>query len=170
MKKSITLILSLAFVSFYATSQSLYKIGHINTQELIELMPETDSAQKKIDKLYKDLQQQLELMQTELKVKYQDYINKKNTFSESVLELKETELQDLNARIQKFQTLAQDEVENKRNDLYKPILDKANAAISAVAKENSFTYIFDASGGALLYKADNSIDIMPLVKQKLKLR
>jgi outer membrane protein len=38
-------------------------------------------------------------------------------------------------------------------------------AIKTVGKENGFTYIHDQA--ALLYAADNSEDILPLVKKKL---
>ena len=42
--------------------------------------------------------------------------------------------------------------------------------ISDVAKENGYTYIFDISGGAIIYHAENSSNILPLVKTKLKLK
>jgi len=49
----------------------------------------------------------------------------------------------------------------------KPIVDKANAAISKVAKANGFVYVFDVSTGAVAYFSDQSIDVLPLVKKEL---
>ena len=47
----------------------------------------------------------------------------------------------------------------------KPIYDKAQAAIAEVAKEQGLIYVFEVN--SLIYKSNQSIDILPLVKTKL---
>ena len=54
-----------------------------------------------------------------------------------------------------------------QSDLFKPIYDKAMAAIKNVAEENNFTYIFDVSSGVILFHSNDSQDVTPLVKAKL---
>jgi outer membrane protein len=169
MKKIVLSIIAITF-SIAAFSQAGLKIGHINSQELLQAMPENDSAQVKLEKSSKEAQSQLETMNVELNSKYQDYISKRDTYSELIKQTKETELQQMNQRIQQFQTTAEQDLQKQRTDIYKPIIDKANNAISEVAKANGFTYILDISGGVVLYHAENSIDILPLVKQKLGLK
>lgn len=168
MKKVLILISALCF-SAGTFAQAGLKIGHINSQELLELMPESDSAQRKLEKAAKDLQTQLETMQVELNNKYQDYLSKRDTYSELIRQARETELQEMNQRIQQFSQLAEQDIQKQRTETFKPILDKANKAISDVAKENSFTYILDLSAGAVLYHSESSIDILPMVKEKLKI-
>ena len=46
------------------------------------------------------------------------------------------------------------------------MLEKANTAIEAVAKENEYSYILDTSAGVVLYFPETD-DILPLVKTKL---
>jgi len=169
--KKVYLIISI-FVGFITVSpaQQNIKLGHINSQELLEAMPETDSAQKKLEKLTKDLQSQLESMQVELNNKYQDYLSKRDTYSELIRQTKEDELQTIQQRIQQFSQTAEQDIQKKRSELYKPILDKANKAIDEVGKENGFTYIFDLSAGVVVFHSENSTDILPLVKEKLKLK
>ena len=54
--------------------------------------------------------------------------------------------------------------------LLKPLLDRAEAAIKTVAKENGYSYIFDSSkGGAVLYSPESE-DVLPLVKAKLGIK
>ena len=60
-------------------------------------------------------------------------------------------------------------MQKKKEELYTPILKKAEEAINSVAKENKFSYIFDASAGTLLY-AQDSDDVLPMVKTKLGLK
>jgi outer membrane protein len=166
------IFISLVAVTFSTAlfAQSGLKLGHVNSQELLQAMPESDSAQVKMEKAAKELQEQLEAMQVEFNNKYQDYISKKDTYSELIKQTKETELQQMNQRIQQFQGTAEQDLQKRRTETFKPVLDKANKAIAEVAKENGFTYIFDLSAGSVIFHAENSTDILPLVKQKLGLK
>ncbi|MEI3155732.1 MAG: OmpH family outer membrane protein [Odoribacter sp.] len=73
-------------------------------------------------------------------------------------------------RIIRFQEIAVDNLDKEQKSLMQPIIDKAMNAIKAVGKENGFTYIYDMNGGAILYAADNTEDVLPLVKKKLGLQ
>lgn len=156
------LILSAASIS----AQNL-KFGHINSQELLMAMPERDSAEVKLKKYAKDLQDQIETLQVELNKKYQDYLQKKATLTDAIREMKEKELQDLQQRSQEFEQTAQQDYQKQQADIMKPIIDKANAAISKVAKANGFIYVFDISTGTVAFFSDQSVDVLPLVKKEL---
>ena len=88
--------------------------------------------------------------------------------SELVKQDKIRELESIQQRILEFQQNAQESLAAKEQELITPILDKARKAIEDVAKEENFTYIFDASTGNILY-ASESENILPLVKAKLGL-
>lgn len=144
-----------------------YKLGHINVQEVLASMPESDSAQAKLQRESKALEDQLQAMQTELNSKYQRYLTSRDSLTELIKQTKEAEIQDLQDRIQKFQTNAQQTLQKRRAELLQPIYERAENAIKEVSKENNFTYVFDLSVGAVVYYAENSEDISPLVKKKL---
>jgi outer membrane protein len=169
MKKFIFISIAVVF-SATLFAQTNLKLGYINSQELLQAMPESDSAQAKLEKAVKELQNQLEAMQVEFNNKYQDYISKKDTYSDLIKQTKEADLQQMQQRIQQFQANAEQDIQKQRTDIFKPVLDKANKAISDVGKENGFTYIFDVSAGSVIYHADNSINVLSLVKQKLGLK
>lgn len=156
------LILSAATIS----AQNL-KFGHINSQELLAAMPERDSAEAKLKKFAKNLQEEIETLQVEFNKKYQDYLQKKATYTDAIREMKEKELQDLQQRSQEFEQTAQQDYQKQQGDLMKPIVEKANAAISKVAKANGFLYVFDVSTGSVAYFSDQSTDVLPLVKKEL---
>ena len=52
--KKVTKILALVMVLFATQSFAQTKLGHINMQELINLMPERDSAVVKLEKYAKE--------------------------------------------------------------------------------------------------------------------
>lgn len=152
--------------------QTTLKLGHIDSRLVFAAMPESDSAQKKLERAAKQMQATLEQLQVEFNKKYEDYNKLTNDGSVSalILSTKQEELQSLNQRIQTFQQQAEQDIGNQRSELFKPIQDKAIKAVSDVAEENGFTYVFDTAGGALAYFSPDSQDILPLVKAKLGLK
>ncbi len=162
-------IIGFAVLSFFlmASGVNAQKFGHINSQELLAALPAGDSAKVKLEKYSKELEDQLELMQVELNKKYDDYLANRDKLSALIKQDKETELQSMQQRIQLFQTNAEQELQEKKTSLFKPIYDQVNLAIAKVGKANGFIYVFDISTGALLYQSEQSMDIMPLVKKEL---
>ena len=173
MKRVSIYLLLVAFVATFTVSsyaQKSPKIGHINSQELLSSMPETDSAQVKIQKIAKEYEDQLEIMQVEFNNKLAEYQKNMNNYTQLVRSAKESELQDLQSRIQEFQYTAQQEIENQRNEIFQPIIEKAQKAVKDVARENGFTYVLDTGTGAVVYWADDAEDLMPKVKAKLNIK
>jgi outer membrane protein len=155
------------FVALFAGSASAqtYKFGHIDFQQLLQVMPERDVAQKAMQKHATELENQLTTMQNEYQTKVQAYIAQRDSLSEAVRSAKENDLQDLQQRIQNFQSVAQKDLQKKQEEQFQPIVKKARAAVDAVAKEEGLIYVFDVNN--LLYHSAQSEDILPLVKKKL---
>ena len=170
MKRIVQLILITAPLFFVnsVAGQTTIKLGHINSQELYTAMPEMDSAQKNLEAVAKQYETTLEQLQVEFNKKYEEYnkMTQDPTAVELILRTKEDELQTLQQRIQAFQQEAQNEITKKRNEFFQPVQEKAQKAINDVGVENGFTYIFDVNAG-IVYAADNTIDVLPLVKKKL---
>jgi len=148
------------------------KFGHINKAELIQSMPEYDSATVKIEKFRKELINALELMQVELNNKNEAFNKEVKNLSDLVKQTKEQELTDMNTRIQQFQANAQQQMTEKQNEYMQPIFIKVEKAIKDVGKENGFVYVFDSTpqGSVLYCDESKSTNITPLVKAKLGLK
>jgi len=161
----ISAILLIVILSFSTFAQK-NKLGHIDSNELMKLMPGKDSAQAKIEGFAKQLDGQLKGMQGEFEKKYNDYLANRDKMTDLIKQTNEQELQDLQKRIEEFQKSAQEELQKKQDELLKPIVDKAKAAIEKVAKANGYSYIFDSGVGVLLY-SEPTEDVLPLVKKEL---
>lgn len=162
MKKIFLLLAIIASVATYAQ-----KFGHINSNELLLAMPENQQAREALQQHSKELETQMMAMQAELEQKYNDYLATKETLSALIQQTRETELNDLNTRIQSFQQTAQQDLQTKEADLLKPIIEKARNTIRAISKEKGYTYVFDTSTGALVFWPEDSDDLLPIVKAKL---
>lgn len=154
------------FVGLGSMAHSQNRFGHIDTNELLRLMPGREAAEQELERYARELEAQFVAMQTEFQTKYQNFLENQESFSPLILQARQRELGNLQERIIDFQQSAQQDLETREAQLLRPIIQQARAAIEEVAKENGYTYIFDMSMGTILY-AEPSDDIMPKVKLKL---
>ena len=104
-----------------------------------------------------------EKMMKEYQTKGQQFQATEKTMTDAMKEVKMKEIQDLENRIQTTQQSAQEKLQLKKQDVYQPVLDKADKAIKDVAKEKGYDYVFDKSQGALLFGKDGD-NLLPAVK------
>ena len=165
--KFLTLILCIS-ISHLSFTQQLF--GHINSQEIIAVMPEAATAQLALQQELEDLQEQGKMMAEEYESQLKDFQINQENMSDAIRNDKLKSLQDLEERITLFQQSAQQSIQLKEAELFEPILTKIQNAIDNVAKEKGYAYVFDIGGntGGLVYKND-SYDMTDLVKSKLNL-
>ncbi len=145
------------------------KLGHINSQELLSLMPESKAAQAKLKAKGAEVEAQMKDLQTQYQKLIAEYTKglEAKTMTDAVRKVKEEKIQSLQAKVRAYQEQAQKDVQKLEADLLQPIFDKANKAIQSVGTKNGFTYIFDTSARSIVYVAPNSQNILPLVKKEL---
>lgn len=169
MKKTlIVMLVAILAMGSTAFAQKNVKLGHINSTDLMQIMPGRDTAQAILQKESEELQEQLKTMYDEYEKQVSDYQERQAGWSELIRESQQKRIQDLAKRIQEFEENARERLSKRQEEVLQPIIDRAKKAIEQVAKENGYTYIFDAGVGVLLYQQDSD-DIMPLVKKKLGL-
>jgi outer membrane protein len=132
-------------------------------------MPESDSARKVGQNHYQMLEAEIESMQKEYQQKVQDYQAHEKTYTDLIKNTKQQEIQDIGQRIQGFQSSAQSDLQRFNDSITRPIINKAKAAVSSVAKEHHYNYVFDTSSGIVLYSEDTD-DIFGLVADKLGIK
>jgi outer membrane protein len=155
------------FVGNFAKAQA--KIGYVNFTELVRSMPEFKTVQTQIESYQKQFLDQLTTMNNTFQTEAKDFQTQSATMTDAVRTAKQTELQDMQKRIQDYQNNAQQQVDAKSSELFKPLSDKARAALSEVAKEKGYSYVLDSSQVQLLVSPDGD-DLMVPVKTKLGLK
>ena len=156
------------FAGNFAKAQT--KIGYINFGEIIRTMPEAKTVQTTLDAYQKQFIDELSTMNNAFQAEQKKYQTGFATMTDAQKTAEQGQLQDMQKRMQDFQTDAQQKVEAKSNELIKPLSDKAKAAVTEVAKEKAYTYVFDTSQGAPLIVMPDGDDLMAAVKAKLGLK
>lgn len=163
--KAVTIFSLIVLTVSFGYGQTV-KFGYIDSNEILSIMPETDSLQNELKSYADYLDQQMQTMGMEYQTKVSEYQQNVNTMSDLIRQTKEKEITDLQERIQAFQQSADQDLSAKQAELFNPLIEKVKQAISAVGKENGYTYIFDIGTGALVFY-ENGDNILPLVKKKL---
>jgi outer membrane protein len=159
----------LLFVGLSAFAQDL-KFGHIDVQKFIMELPEKIEADKALQKEATNLSNNLKVMSDDLDKKYTEYMAQRDTLSDLIRVTKEKEIQDYDQRIRNFSNLAQQNLQQKEQQLLQPIIEKVQKAIDEVGAENGLIYIFDTSSKVVIYHSNKSLDCAPLVKTKLGIK
>ncbi|MBT8232973.1 MAG: OmpH family outer membrane protein [Saprospiraceae bacterium] len=146
------------------------KFGYIDTQSIIQDLPEVKEANSNIETFKKQLQNKGQEMLKAWQTKYQNLERRQaqGEIAPKELEVEAQKLKDEENGIILFEQQSQAKIGKKSEELLSPIRDKIQQAIDSVADENGYTYIFDFSTGFVLY-ADQSADVSSLVKKKLGL-
>jgi outer membrane protein len=150
-----------------ANETNAQKIGYIDAETVLYLMPET----AKIDSLVRIYQTDTvgkefnSLLQT---YQYKDslYRDSAHPMPAAVKEQYGKDLAELSQTLQNWQQIAQEAVQAKQSQLIQPVYKKIYDAISAVAKEKGYTYVLSKESVLIGPDGDN---MLPAVAQKLKI-
>ena len=164
MKKLFVLLFMLLPLGVFAQE---VKIAFVNTHEVFMAMPEVSNMEKQMADLNEKYKVELKQMQDEYQKKYSDFVAQQDSLTENIKLRRMQEIQDIQARMENFMQVAQQDVQKKQQELLQPIQAKLQKAIQDVGSEKGYTYIIDPA--ALLFTGSNAIDATQFVRAKLGL-
>ncbi len=170
--KKIILSLVIFLILFSGFSFAQLKIGYVDSDAIMDNLPDAQDAKQKLNELVQEWQTELSNLESKWKTKYDDYDKRKlimtdQTRAETEADLVKLEQAVTDYREKKFGTNG--EVFQKQDELMKPVQNKVFNAIQEVAKEEDLDFVFDKSGDVMLLYAKDEYDITPKVMDKLKL-
>ncbi len=161
--------LLIAAILFVGTSQAVSaqaKVAHINVTELMGAMPEMKAANTQLENYGKTFDNEYRIMVEEYQNKIKKYDQEAATVSDAINETRSQEVQEMGNRIQQYQQTASKDMQKKQEEILKPILEKAKAAIQKVAKAKGYQYVLDSTVGSGVIVADGP-DLLVDVKKEL---
>lgn len=165
-KIKLVVVAILVTASFSASAQ---KTGFISLDQVVALMPEVKKLDTVLQRFQADsLNPQFTYMVSEYNRK-DSLANGKDSLKtpSAVRAQMRQELEGLAYQIQNWQSIVQNEMQGKQNELLQPIYMKAMNALNAVAKENGYGYVYNQEALLVAPPADN---LLPLVAKKLNLK
>ena len=143
------------------------KFGHLNSADIMPLMPEFKTAQTELENLEKQYTNELQMMESELAKKSEAYEKEKATLPVNIQQRREQELQELYGRMQQYYQQSQQELAQASQEKQLAILEKINKAIKEVGVAGGYLYIFDVASGIPYISETLSTNVTAAVKAKL---
>ncbi len=171
-KYSLTLAVILLSGSFIFAQKEPLKIGYVNSQVILNQLPEAIKAQGDLDALTNKWTAELDTMTARYQrhlASYQNNVSKMSKQKKVAAEKRLVNEQQkvLNFRKEKF-TQGTGEIYQKQNEIFGPVKKRIYKAIKKVAKEEKMQFVFDKSGNIILLYADNRYDITYKVLDELQ--
>lgn len=165
----------LALFGLMALSQmaSAQKYGYVDTQYILENVPEYADAQAQLNKLSEQWQLEIEEKFALLDKKQREFDTEAILLPEEIKVQRLKEIEDLRSQamtLQKQRFGVGGDLFQKREELIKPIQDRIFDAIQQVAVEGGYAFVFDKANQSNLLYADPKYDLSKRVLIKMGIK
>ncbi len=155
------LITALLFSNISVVGQS-QKYAYVDTQYILDNIPEFQDAQDELDEISKGWQKEIEASYDEVSEMYQKYQAESVLLPDDIKRKREEEIVNKEKEVKNLQRKyfgAEGELYKKRQELVKPIQEKVYNAIESIAATNNYSFVFDKAGGMTLLYGNPKYDI-----------
>ena len=159
------IIIALIAVLGVAVNANAKKFGHVDTQSIMQSLPEITKANGELQATAQQYENELKTMQEEIQRKADEFDKKKSTMNATDQQAAVQELQTLNNKLQETYQQNQQNIQKKQEELMGPIYQKIRTAIENVGKAGNYTYILEASSA--LYIGTGPTDVTAAVKAEI---
>ena len=147
----------------YLTSISTYaqKFAYVDSDYILERMPEYGSAQDQLDKLSLNWQQEIEELYKQIDQLYKKYQADKVLLTQEMKNKRESEIinKEKDAKeLQRKRFGPEGDLYTKRKELVRFIQDKVYNAIQDLSNEKRYDIIFDKSSNLIMLFSNPSLD------------
>lgn len=160
------LTVALFLTSMFATGQT--KVGSIDSELIVGLMPETKVVLTRLGDYGKKLDSSYQIKVVEYQQKVAAF-QKLTGVSDDFKKIKVDEITELERGLQQSQDNGNKLMQLKRNELMRPLYKKLRGVIAEVSKAEGYTQILTTTGNEFAYIDDN-FDITKKVMAKLGLK
>ncbi len=155
------ILCGMVFMLLIATNASAQRFAYVDSEYLLEQMPEYKAAQSELDVLAEQWTREIEEKKLELDRLYRAFQAEQVLLSESMrkerealIKQKEVEL----AELQRKKFGYEGELFQKQKQLIKPVQDKIYDAVQKYARDKGYDIIFDRAGEFTMLYANNKLD------------
>ena len=144
------------------------KFAVINTQELMESMPELQTVKEQMEASSKKYEDEIAKLQEEFSKKFEEFQALEESTPQTIKERRMQEMQELENKVNQFRQTAAQDLQRQQQQLMAPIQEKVVKAIQSAGAEGGYTFIFE--NVVPLYTGTDVTDITATVKTRLGIK
>ena len=165
----ITLITMCVFLGSFAQENSTFRFGYLSYEAALQAMPDYAKAQKKLTDLKAQYQAETKRVEDEFNRKYEEFLDGQHDFPKTILQKRQTELQELMEKNIAFKESGRAELIQAEKDLLAPLKIRLIELLGKIGRERGYAFIYDTDTKALPFlNPAMGEDINQLVKNALK--
>ena len=158
MKKALLILVSFLLLSVGSYAQ---KFAYVDTDYILNNIPEFNQAQDKLDEISKQWQTEIEGIYAEVDKMYRDYQTQEVLLTDEMKKKREEAIiaKEKSAKdLQKKRFGPEGDLYGKRQELIQPIQDKVYDAIQQLAANSKYAVIFDSSSDLIMLYSSPNLD------------
>jgi len=155
------LFLLLTMVTAFSATMNAQRIVFVDTERVLESMPAYQEAQKEIDQITQQWQEDIQRKYGEIDEMYRAYQAEEVLLTDELRQQRQDEIIEKEKQLKEYQKKKfgyQGDLYKKRQDLVKPIQDQIYEAISTMAKRKAYDIVLDKSSGVSILFANDEYD------------
>lgn len=159
-------IICVCFIIMSTITVGQTKIGTVDSEYIISLMPETTVVMNRSQAYGAKLDSSFSVKVKKYQLKVEDFKKNEKTLGVLAKQADYNEITEMEADIKKYQLNAKKLMKIKSDELMRPLYKKLSEAIALVSKSENYTQILTISGNEFAY-LDVNFDITELVIKSL---
>ena len=166
------LILICALIALNAQAQNdssqVFRFGYLSYKAAIERMAEYAVVQQQMEDLRAQYQAETLRVEDEFNRKYEEFLDGQHEFPRTILQKRQTELQELMEKNIKFKEQSRQELEDAERQAMAPLRIRLIELLSTIGCERGYAFVYDTDTKALLFiNPAQGEDISQMVNARL---
>ena len=169
MKRLAIIIFFIGVFLGISAQENTFRFGYLSYEGAIQSMPDYAIVQKKMKTLQEQYQAETLRVEDEFNRKYEDFLEGQRDFPRTILQKRQTELQELMEKNIQFKEQGRQELADAEREALAPLRIRLIELLSTIGREKGFAFIYDTDTKALPFlNISFGEDINQLVQDALK--
>ena len=157
------------FLSLQAQENVTFRFGFLSYEAALKSMPDYAVVQQKLADLRQQYQDETLRVEDEFNRKYEEFLEGQREFPKTILQKRQTELQELLDKNIQFKENSRKELEKAEQDLMAPLKIRLIETLGNIGRQNGYAFIIDTDVKALPFiNPAMGIDLNQQVQNALK--
>ena len=128
-----------------------FRFGYLSYEAALKAMPDYELVQQKMDQMRQQFQAETLRVEDEFNLKYEEFLDGQRDFPKTILQKRQSELQELMERNIRFKEESKKELEQTEKLLLAPLKIRLIEQLGTIARERGYAFIVDTDQKALPY-------------------
>jgi outer membrane protein len=154
MRKILFLLLSLVFATAFAQEEEAkapIRFGYLNYKQALEAMPQYALVQEKMAELRKQYEAEMLRVTNEFNRKYEEFLEGQREFPKTILQKRQTELQELMTRNVAFKEESLKQLAEAEREALAPLKIQLSETVARIASERGLALVVNTASDACPY-------------------